>query len=200
MLNFGIDLDGVCFDWQDFVNWHNKLYGTSFTKKDFLSPGFCDNFDISYGVLERRVDKMYKTVGVRNLIPAKGAVSGVREISKIGRTLAITSRPPWAYEDTHFWIKAHFNRAFSGGINFTKNRHIQNNEHVQTKLDVCIREGVSYLLEDDLHYATPCAESGVKVLLFDYYGKGTMHENVHNVYSWPEAVAKIKEIEGIVKS
>jgi len=121
----------------------------------------------------------------------------VRELSKIGRTLAVTSRPSWAHEDTRYILKTKFNRAFNGGIHFTRNRHFQNNGHVQTKLDVCIREKVDYLVEDDLHYAAPCAEKGVKVLLFDYFGdKSKLHENVHLVYSWSKTVAKIKELEG----
>ena len=197
MLNFGIDLDGVCFDLQDIVDWYNKSYLTSFTKKDFLSPDFCDKFNIVYNVLERRVRKMYRTVGFRNFTPAPESVSGVRELSRIGRTLAVTSRPSWAHEDTYYCLRANFNGAFNGGVHFTRNWHFKDNgQDLQTKLDVCIKEGVSYLLEDDLHYALPCAENGVKVLLFDYYGNSTLHENVHKVYSWPEAVAKIKELEG----
>ncbi len=199
MLNFGIDLDGVCFDWQYFVDWHKKVYGTSFTKKDFLSEGFCEKFDISLKVLDQRVVRMYKTVGTRNLIPASGAVSGVRSLSAMGRTLAVTSRPPWAYEDTLHWIKANFNRVFNGGVHFTKSRHIPvSTNHLPTKLEVCIRERVSYLLEDDLNYALPCAEQGVRILLFDYYGnKSNLNSNIHPVYSWTEAVAKIKDLEGI---
>ena len=198
MLHFGFDLDGVCFDWQYFVDWHNKVYGTSFTKKDFLSADFYDKFDIPYNILERRINTMYKTVGVRNFTPAPGAVSGVRELSTMGRNLAITSRPSWAHEDTHYWLNANFNRVFNGGVHFTKNRHFNRTNHLQTKLDVCVREKVSYLLEDDLNYALPCAEHGIGVLLFDFYeDKLKLPENVHLVYSWAEAVAKIKELEEI---
>ena len=196
MVNFGIDLDGVCFDWHYFVDWHNNVYGTLFTKKDFMSEGFCERFDIPFRVLERRVLGMFKTVGSRNLTPASGAVSSVRELSKMGKTLAVTARPSWCHEDTLYWIRANFNGAFNGGVHFTRNHHFNNTSHLQTKLEVCLREGVSYLIEDDLKYALPCAERGIRVILFDYYrDRSKLPDKVHPVYSWTEALDKIKELE-----
>lgn len=199
MVKFGIDLDGVCFDWQYFVDWHNRIYGTSFTKKEFLSPDFLSKYGISPKAWDRVVSKMYKTVGTRNLPPAQGAVVGVKQLSKIGRTLAITARPPWAHDDTIHWLRANFNRTLYRDFKFTKNRHIiSQTEHLPTKLEVCISEGVDYLFEDDINYSLPCAEKDVKVLLFDYQGdKSGLHGNIHPVYSWPEAVAKVRELEGI---
>jgi len=59
MVNFAIDLDGVCFDLQDIVDWHNKLYGTSFNKKEFLSPGLCDKIGIPSKIFEQRITSIY---------------------------------------------------------------------------------------------------------------------------------------------
>ncbi len=199
MLHFGFDLDGVCFDWQYFVDWHNSVYGTKFTKEEFLSKGFSGDFEIPYKILERRIDKMYKTVGVRNLTPAKGAVSAVRELSLIGETSIVTSRPPWAYDGTMYWLRANFNRAFTGEIYFARNHHIlASTSHLPTKAKICVDNKIDYLIEDDPTHAVPCAEAGVKTFLFDYYGNSLKeNSNLFRVHSFSETLAKIREIEGL---
>ena len=197
MSHFGIDLDGVCFDWQYFVDWHNSVYLTSFTKEEFLNPDFPERFDVPLSVLYKRVDKMYKTVGIRNLLPASGAVSAMRELSQIGKTSVITSRPPWAKEDTFYWVRAYFNRDITGEVHFAKNQlFLSTTSQLPTKSEICAREKINYLIDDDPYHAVPAADSGVQTLLFDYYGNSLKsHRNIHLVYSWPEAVKKIKEFE-----
>ena len=199
MLHFGFDLDGVCFDWQYFADWHNKIYGTQFTKEEFLNPDFPNRFGVPLAELQRRVDRMYKTVGIRNLLPASGAVNFMRELSKIGKTSVISARPPWAYEDTKHWLRANFNRVLNGEVYFTKNRHaLVATSHLPTKSELCVRESVSYLFEDDPLYAVPCAEAGVQTLLFNYQGNSLAeYPRIHRVYSFDEAFDKVKELEGL---
>lgn len=197
MSHFGIDLDGVCFDWQYFVDWHNSVYLTSFTKEEFLNPDFPERFDVPLSVLHKRVDKMYKTVGIRNLLPAVGSVKGVRELAGLGKTSIITARPPISQEDTLYWIKAYYHQGINGNIHFSKNHHFPSTtSHLPTKAEICIREGIDYLFEDDLKHAIPCADVGVQILLFHYHGNSlAKHKNIHRVYSWQETVAKVKELE-----
>ena len=199
MLHFGWDLDGVCFDWQYFVDWHNNVYGTDFTKEEFLNPDFPDRFGVSLPVLQRRVDRMYKTVGIRNLLPANGAVSAMRTTAKLGKNSVVTSRPPWAHDDTLYWLHANFSRALNGKIYFTKNHHaLSLTAGRLTKSEVCVREGISYLFEDDPLHAVPAAESGVRVMLFDYHGNNLeSHPNLYRVYSFDEAIGTVKKIEGL---
>ena len=197
MLHFGFDLDGVCFDWQYFVDWHNTIYATNFTKEEFLNIDNSERFGVSLSILQRRVDRMYKTVGIRNLLPAHGAVSAMRELSQIGKTSVVTSRPPWAYDDTKYWLRANFGRTLNGDIYFTHNYHVPvATAHLPTKSEVCVREKIDYLLEDDPVYAVPTGDAGVRVMLFDYYGNGLKsNRNIYFVYSFSEAVGKVRELE-----
>ncbi len=199
MLHFGFDLDGVCFDWQYFVDWHNSVYGTNFTKEEFLGRDFSGDFEVPHKILENHISKMYKTIGMRNLIPAKGAVSAMRELSLIGETSIVTSRPPWAYEDTMHWLRANFNRAITGQTYFARNHHIPaTTSHLPTKVEICIDNKINYIIEDDPIHAVPCAEAGVRTFLFGYYGNSLKENpNLYRVYSFPETIAKIREIEGL---
>ncbi len=197
MLHFGWDLDGVCFDWQYFVDWHNSVYGTNFTKEEFLNVDFPERFGVPLNELECRIDRMYKTVGIRNLLPASGAVSAMRTMAKIGKNSVVTSRPPWAHDDTMHWLRANFTRAITGEVYFTRNHHaLSATSHRLTKSEVCVREGISYLFEDDPLHAVPAADAGVRVMLFDYHGNSLEpHENIYRVYSFSQAIEKVRELE-----
>ena len=142
---------------------------------------------------------MYKTVGIRNLLPAPDSVTTMRALARFGATSVISSRPPWGHEDTQYWLRAYFKRAITGNVHFTRNHYYSTTTaHLPTKSEVCVREGINYLFEDDPQHAVPCADAGVQTLLFYYYGERLPeHQNIHRVYSWLEALTKIKQLEKI---
>lgn len=105
---YGIDLDGVCFDFLGgFANWLKTNYNID-VKPENLTNYYWTGFDAE---LKDLIWKVYfhefcKTGGLLTLNVLPGAVGGLKLLSDMGNTIHfITSREPYTKSDTIEVIK-----------------------------------------------------------------------------------------------
>ena len=62
-----------------------------------------------------------------------------------------------------------------------------------SKSGFCLDNEIPIILEDNLEYAIDCAESGIKVVLFNRpWNKKSHHKDIFRVDNWKEALEVIR--------
>ena len=100
--------------------------------------------------------------------------------------MVVTGRPSYTSLATHTLIEKHFPETFAA-VYFT-NAYI-GTMPPRSKKEVCEMIRAEVLLEDHIDHALPCAEAGIKVILFDqpWNQHAPPHANITRVFSCEEA-------------
>jgi len=189
-MTIGVDLDDVLADTMGpLIRFHNDTYGTKLQREHFLSPRW---WEVWGGTRDQSVNKFFEfteTLHFKDLQPLEEAIEAIDELSKKHELIVITSRQTEFITETKRWIKAHFPGKFRD-IFVTNHAHWAKTGTSMTKLEVCQKENVDVLIEDNLEYAVECAIENTKVLLLDApWNQGKLPKNVHRVFSWKEVVS-----------
>jgi len=189
MKKIGIDLDDTALDLIGaLVLFHNAIYGTNLTREDFKSHKFHEIWGGTGEEAAKKVDYFYQTKYFDEMQPIPGAVEAIDLLAQGTNLEAITARPIAIREKTERQVRTHFGNNFSeifySSNYFTK---VQNDG---TKLEICLRRGVSVMIEDVLEYAMQFANTNIKVLLFGnqpWNQNGYLPSNIIRVKNWKEA-------------
>ena len=110
-MRLGIDLDGVVANFtQGWMNFYNREFGTTLTFED--SRRWNDLVDLTHfnnigEFWEWSSDLDGRSV-FWHLEPFPGAVEAVRSLVDAGHQIVIvTTKPPFARDDTHEWVERH---------------------------------------------------------------------------------------------
>ena len=107
--------------------------------------------------------------------------------------IIITSRPLIFKERTEIWLKKHFPKVHYTLIH---SNDFHSTNKTKSKADVCKELGIKIMIEDQDRYSLECAQSGIKVVLFDKaWNQSVVHSNIFRVKTWKEAINYIKIIE-----
>jgi len=191
-MRIGVDLDEVLADTLSAVlPFHNDRYNTSLTRGDFHSYKFWEIWGGSREESVRRVHEFFDSPYAERVTPIAGARDALTRLKEAGHELhVITARSNAFIEHTKRWIGMHFPGLFDE-IHFTNFYSVSGEG--RTKSSVCKNLGIEVMVEDDLHHASDCATSGIKVILIDYpWNKEESKENVARVSSWDDAVTLIQ--------
>lgn len=191
-MKIGIDIDEVLVEYLagviNFYNFENKTY---IKKEQFNSYNF---WEVWGGTREEAIqicDNFYNSEGFNQLMPVQEALDSVNNLHKNNELFLITARPLHWKEKTERWIKE--NITFNPNTIFSSDFH---SKQGKTRLSICKEFGISLLLDDNAHYALECANSGIKVILFDKpWNKKAEHPNITRVKNWPEALKKIEHLK-----
>jgi len=121
---FGIDLDGVCFDFLNaFRLWLNGALDINIEEREITSYyWYRSSDDVSEEEFYKEFDKFgQEGHGYRALELLPGALEGLKKIHEAGHKIFyITNRPLYALQDTIFCLEAHGfpqreNLHFAGG-------------------------------------------------------------------------------------
>lgn len=195
------DIDEVLFPYlSGYVKYYNRVHGTSLAVSDFHSYDFTK---VHGGTKEYIADLVYAfhdEPEFEEIEPITGSLEAIHKLQELGELHFVTARQEAIANKTHNWIKKHF------GVD--KHRiHIGNHWtrgsdpilHKRTKAEMCHAIRAEILIDDAPSYALECAETGMKVFLFDLAGaygwnKPTpIHENITRVCSWDDAIMRIKD-------
>ena len=185
------DVDDVLFEFYlALAVFHNRVYGTALCKKDFISYLV---HEVWGGDMPTAIQKMwafYRSESFRFSLPlVDGAVDGITRLSEAYDLHAVTGRPHAIAHITEAALARQFPQrfrvmhhtdAFSIGEGISR-----------PKADVCRDVGASILIEDYLGHAIPCAEAGMRVILFDQpwnRGCDVSVYGIERVRSWSEAL------------
>lgn len=185
-MKIGIDLDEVLADFlSTLIEFHNEKRGTSFKRNDFHSYRV---YEVWGGTLEETIAEIYEFYETKffdRVKPMPGALESVNELSRNHELIVITSRQLDISQKTISWIEKYFSGRFSG-IFFTNQNSLSGKS--LSKSSICRNSEIEFMVEDYLDYASECARSVKKVLLYDSPWNKTadLPENIFRVYSWKD--------------
>lgn len=189
----GFDLDDTTFNFIDnLILFYNDLYSTNLRREQFREYRFSN---VCGGTMEeaiRIVDTFYTTKYFERMQPLPGAVEVASLLSQDDCLEAITARPTSIKERTEWQVRTHFKDNFSK-IFHTSN-HFTGAKNDGTKLEICLREGISVVVEDSLEYAMQFVNTGIKVLLFGNYPwnqNGSLPADITRVENWMGALREL---------
>lgn len=190
----GVDLDDTSFDFIGaLILFHNAVYGTYLKKEHFLSHRYHNVWGGTGEEASKKVDYFSTTKYFDKMQPIFGATEAISLLARDRDLMAITARPKNIKEKTAWQVRKHFgnnlNPIFHSYNHFTK---VPNDG---TKLEICLRENISAMIEDSLEYALQFADTGIKVLLFGNYPwnqNGRLPSNISRVENWKEVLEQLK--------
>lgn len=196
------DIDEVLFPYlSGYVKYYNRVHNTSLKVSDFHSY----NFSLVHGgtpdYISDLVYAFHDEPEFAEIEPITGSIEAVRKLQQLGELHFVTARQAKIAQKTQDWIKTHF------GIEKERihlgNHWAKQTDEVKTKRsksEMCKAIHADILIDDAPSYALECAESGMKVFLFDLDGEYNwnkptpLHENITRVHSWNETLRRIEEI------
>jgi len=182
----GIDLDDTAFNFMDaLILFYNSVYHANLKREQFKIYRFSDVWGGTMQEAIQKVDDFYATKYFEEMQPLPGATEVISLLSQDNCMEAITARPTSIKERTEWQVRIHFQDGFSR-IFHTYN-HFTGAKNDGTKLEICLREGISVLIEDSLEYAMQFANTGIRVLLFGDYPwnqNGSLPTNITRVENW----------------
>jgi len=184
-----IDIDDVLAEFiEGFIQFHNRMYGTSLIKKNMITYSFWDILNETKEEGVKRLYNFFNSSDFREIPPNKDALDILNILKKNHKLVVITSRPNTFEKKTREWINHHFPGIFSE-IYFLYNEDIREKRN-KTKGEICEKLKVDVFIEDSLVYAEGCANKGIKVLLLDcpWNQSEELPENVVRIKDWNEVL------------
>ena len=182
-----LDLDSVLADIMNpLIEFHNKNYGTKNALKEHTNFDLTVTWSCSKEEVLKRVYEFYFSDEFLRLKPLKGAQNAAKYLAKKYKLAVITSRPHIVTERTDNWVNEHFSDLISDIVH--TNQFSADHEVKITKSKVCKRIGADTIIEDAIHFATECAENGIKVYLIDqpWNKEVSLHKNITRFHSWSD--------------
>ena len=189
-MKIGIDIDDVVVELtKEYVRFYNKANGTNFRFEDIYTYYLEKPLNTTKEEAVKLMFEFYETEDFDNLVLVEGAKELVSELSKNHEIFFITARPLKIKERTRFFLEKHFpdvplNILHSG--DFLGER--------KTKADICLDQGIKFLIEDNHVYALDCARKGVKVFLLEkpWNKNHEEHPNIVKINHLKEVLEQIK--------
>ena len=188
-MKIGCDYDNVVVDYMGgFCDFYNQRCGTNFSIQDFKSHNIWETIGGSRFRAVLLVNLFYYSKLFDGIQLIEGAREGIKELSENNNLSIVTARFNHFRKKTERDVK----RNFDGSID---NVFYTGFYNPFGKLDLCKKEGINLLIEDNKHYAVSCADAGINVFLFDRpWNQNLEHENIIRVYDWSEILEKINEL------
>lgn len=191
-MKIGIDFDDVTIEFFDaLLEWHNKKYNRNDKKEEFTEFNWGLPWGMSKEEVIRRTNEFHEAKKAEELLPLKDAIPSLNELISKHEVIIITGRPPRFNSKVEDWLNYHLKK---------KLEIIHAGEFIKgqaaTKAEICYEKGIPILLEDSPETALDCANSNIKVILFDkIWNQNAKHKNITSVKNWEEAMKEIKEFE-----
>ena len=196
-MKIGIDLDEVIVDFMDaLLKFYYEKTGRLHKKEEFLENKWWPVWGITREEAIKITDEFHETHILAEVKPIKNAVKHIQELlTKEDELFVITARPSRFQKKAEEWINHHLEtnkiKVFPAG-DFYKGQ-------AANKAEICNEQGIKIMLEDSGDTALECADSGIKVLLFDQpWNKDIHHENIVRVNGWEEAGEEINKLKKII--
>lgn len=192
----GVDLDDTLVDFTGaFILYHNEIYKTNLRREQFTSLSFNRVLGVTPKEANKRVNDFYGTEYFRKIQPILGSVEAVKTLAQEDDLYIITSRPEFLRKETSQLQEQYFQTIFLE-IFYSYNHYAKHGDIGKSKPEICLRLGISKLIDDSLEYAKQCAERGIEVILFgdnNFWNQDRqLPPNVLRAKNWKEALEKLK--------
>jgi 5'(3')-deoxyribonucleotidase len=192
-MKIGVDLDEILSDTLTSVlEYYNSVHKTNLKRNEFVSYNYWEIWGGTKENAVKLIEDYYKTNYFKNIKPIAGAKENLENLKSEGYEMfVITGRSDKYKKETKDWLTEHYPNIFSD-IFFANTFDIDNTD--TKKSDICIKNNIPILIEDDPHHLADCAQAGIKTIVLDCpWNKNFQAENSVRVFFWEEIAQKIKE-------
>lgn len=192
----GIDIDDVLIDFNSsIIQFHNQTYQTNFKLADIVQFEFEKLWNCSTEEVFHRVNTFYNSPLHLKIKPVKGAITALNQLSREHQIIAISARPTTTASLTKKLLDNYFKDNISkivltNAFSLTGRR--------QTKSEVCLKMGVSILIDDGLHNVLECSQKNIQSILLKRPWNQTLtsedlkSKGIYTANDWPEILKLIK--------
>ena len=192
-MRIAVDIDEVLAEGLlSYLHYFNTTHGTHFTKQDFgPSKPFWETLGVATQDIPA-VEMHYRSHELsRDWLLVNGAQDAIRSLAKQHELFIVSNRQSAGHEATRVWLQKNFPGAFQV-IYFTEMERV--GDIRPTKAEICLRHGITMLIEDEVKEITACAAAGITVVMFDTpLNRDIVGDGLYRVHSWPEACMVIQE-------
>ena len=184
-MKLGIDLDETIVGIMDpLLIYYKERTGRSIPKEEIYTSHLREIWNCSKEEENNIIRDFYASDHFDNLKLYNGVLESLSKLKENNELYIITSRWGIGKDKTHKFLDDNLNGLVSKTF-FTS----EHSKEGLKKEEICIKYSISLHIEDDPNIALKCAESNVKVLLFNRpWNKNLFHKKVTRISSWPEAL------------
>lgn len=160
-----VDVDEVLGQFvHQLCAFHNASYRTSLTPEDFTTYNFHDAWGGTKEQADAKVCLFFKSSYFLDGLPViEGAAEILAKWCDRLELHIVTSRQNVLEEHTRYWINKHYSGIFHK-LHF--GNHYSKQGRVWSKPELCDAINAVMIIDDNMMYATQCAEAGIKTCLF----------------------------------
>ncbi|MEM4260648.1 MAG: hypothetical protein QXG00_05410 [Candidatus Woesearchaeota archaeon] len=185
IMHIGVDIDSVLADIvRPLIFYHNSKYKTKTRYHDLITHGLSTYWNCSEDETTKRILEFYNTDHFENLKPIYGSKVAIKILRKKHILSAVTARPMIIEHKSIKWLNKHYPNSFSAV--YHTNIMLDYYNPKNKKSDYIKKYNINILIDDNLNFATECAEKDIKVLLFNspWNQSKNLHKNIKRVFSW----------------
>ncbi|KAE9601558.1 putative 5'(3')-deoxyribonucleotidase, HAD-like domain-containing protein [Lupinus albus] len=166
-LSVAVDIDEVLGNFVSAINnFIADRYSSEHSVSEYHVYEFFKIWNCSRDEADFRVHEFFKTPYFKSGIhPLPGAQLALQKLSRYCNLSVVTSRQNVIKDHTLEWIEKNYPGLFHE-IHF--GNHFALDGVSRPKSEICRSLNAKVLIDDNPRYAIECAESGIRVLLFDY--------------------------------
>jgi uncharacterized HAD superfamily protein len=189
----GFDFDDVIVATNKaMMEWHNRVYGTSYRLEDVYTCELDKIWSCSYEERTRRIDEFFTSIEHSTTSAIDAAVKSL-ELLQDKEVHIITARRKEYSNITLALAERHISSLFNN-FHFPNGGEIDGIPVKRSKAEVCLECGIEVFIDDNLEYALNVASVGIPVLLLDAPWNqvaGQLPQGIERVFSWGEIVRKL---------
>jgi len=194
--NILLDIDGCIANFHEaFTGYLNQHYNAGRDPAEEPSTYIFEEWGLDHINMEEASDRFIRSGGFTKVKPYPGAKEFVEELMNIGNVHIVTARigdfrnkfepemKDRIKNDTYQWFKDN-DIPTNGEIIF---------EH--KKVDLCLDQGISILIEDKLSTVLDAAKNGIhSVVINRGWNQHPDRLNVYRVYNYPQALFMVRKL------
>jgi len=191
-MKIGLDMDEVIVEFvEHMLKFYHLKTGKKIEKNKVTSYDFWEVWGGTREETLKLIDEFHDSDYFDKIHPVENAVESINRLIDKNEIYVITSRPGHFKEKTEEWFKKNFKDGrfkvlFSNDFHKGKGK---------TKAEICKELGIKLMIEDSLKMSLDCANSGIKVILFDKpWNQGIEHKNITRVHNWIDALKEIDRL------
>jgi uncharacterized HAD superfamily protein len=175
------------------LEWHNTLYGTTFTFNDVVSYHLWHLWGGDRHASIKKFELFYNSDYFDNIEIMSGSKYALEQLKEHTHYI-VTSRPSTLKDKTESWVNKHFPSKFKDII---ITNAFADGETSLKKSEVCDNIGADIVVEDSLDNAIDCDNGKRLILLFDkpWNQSDTLPKTIIRVKDWEDAVMHIRDFE-----
>lgn len=180
-----VDVDEVLYPFvPTFLDFHNRMHGTTLTAADVKSYYFHDILGITSQAFRERIDA-YELEDDEQIEPIEYAKAAIKSLSTRFDLVILTARHKRVAARTGKWIARHFADAFQDMYHVG---YAPGESKRVSKAEICTQIGARALIDDSPVNLEGCVQVGVEGVMFGEYPwtlRSNLPAGIIHKANWP---------------